>query len=263
MSGNDPLAMIESKLGEVLLRAYDDAVSPGAQEVGKIVQSLLSIVRAPVQFGSERFVGFIEDAVRDVPTERRIPPHPALAGPIIENALLLPAEDPLREMFRKLLSRAMDSELVGDAHPAFGRIISHLAPDEAQLLYRLGKEGALEFKSALVREGWENRWDEMKEEPIGSRFRSLRDDMHADFMWRFQPFGWLDFPQNSPLYVEHLSTLGLVQSVPSFDNHKVLIHPTSRDIVAETSLNWIKWTTFGLRFHSACVPDEPDEEWGW
>jgi len=256
MSDDDKsLIKINGLPGEQL---YEDMVGPIASEFGEIGRSLLSFVRIPLQHGTERFETLLEDTMDDVPEDKQLSPHPAVAGPTVNNALLLPEDDPLREMFRLLLTRAINEEEQDQAHPAFARIISNLAPDEAQLLYRVYQED--EFYLTVVQKN--PNFDGDVED---LRYRTFTDQypkMAKNFVFEYEHFKWLQFPNNTIIYLDHLESLGLIQVVP-VEDYRTLVCPDSDRLEAVESQRLVAYTPFGYRFHEACVPTKPNEVWGW
>ena len=261
MSDDDKsLIKIDSLPGEQL---YEDMVGPIASEFGEIGRSLLSFARIPLQHGSERLEALLEDATEDVPEDKQVPPHPAVGAPIVDNALLLPEDDPLREMFRLLLTRAINEDEQEHAHPAFAKIITRLAPDEAHLLFRLSQRERLSHRTLKKRKDFDGKIGDLEEEAPGKRFRRIDDSIYDDFVYQPEKFDWLDFPENTRFYIDHLESLGLIQRQPSFDDGTIFTCPNKSDQIAELTKNYIFFTSFGHRFCKSCVPTDPRENWDW
>jgi len=173
---------------------YKDAGSRPAKEVGGLAADLvktLRLVLAPLQYTAalqDRFSNFLDKSVCRVPKRRRVAPAPQIAGPVLEAIRYEPENTPIDEMFSNLLSAAMDSEHVNEAHPAFPLLIRQLSSDEAMILARLrGKT----YKYVYTLEQVNNRWQNPKIEV---------DEL---------PKEGLRFPENLEFYIEHLFQMGL------------------------------------------------------
>jgi hypothetical protein len=128
---------------KVVNKAYDDALSESMRESGKCLTDGAKAFRlflAPLQFLAavqDRLEGFFERVRQRVPENRQVEAAPSIAGPIILSLRYMEDDNPLTELFLNLLTRAVDKERIGEAHPAFVRIIEQLSPDEALLLHLL------------------------------------------------------------------------------------------------------------------------------
>ena len=123
---------------------YSDLRKAGATEqVAKLAADSVKALRlftAPVQLlalGQDLLQKRLERVRSKVPEERQIEDHPQIAGPILENLRYMVDGDILTEMYLNLLARAIDRDRVGEANPAFVKIIEQLCPDEALLLLKL------------------------------------------------------------------------------------------------------------------------------
>lgn len=133
-------ATLESKVTE---KAYDDVLSPGFKELGKLGQSAAKTARlllAPLQIAAtfqDRFERFLEKLGDRVPEERRLDVPPEIAGPAMEAMRYLDDGTALWGMFSELLMKAADRDFVGLVHPSFAYIVKQLTRDEALLLDKL------------------------------------------------------------------------------------------------------------------------------
>lgn len=125
---------------EVAKRSYDDAVSPGAKELGQATADILKGLRlftAPFQMmGSwqDRLTARLDRVRQSVPEERQVECPANIAGPAIE-ALRFEEDDSIcGRMFEELLAKAIDKETQGIIHPAFPKIIASMSPEEAHAL---------------------------------------------------------------------------------------------------------------------------------
>ncbi|RBW64927.1 hypothetical protein DS893_12110 [Vibrionales bacterium C3R12] len=130
---------------KVVEEAYSDGVSNTLKEASKIGVDAVKTVRLmlfPLQFGAmaqDRLAKYISECINRVPENHRIEPSESLVLPIAEKLRYHEESNPLTEAYLNLMSRAMDKERVGEAHPAFIDIISQLCPDEVLLLNQIGK----------------------------------------------------------------------------------------------------------------------------
>lgn len=129
-----------SKIAE---KAYSDALSPAASQVGKLGEQSIKVVRlltlpiqllASVQDRVDRWLTEVHDAV---PPERQIEARPEIAGPILENMRYLEESNPLARMYVNLLKRAIDRDRRREAHPAFIKILEQLSPEEISIVEKL------------------------------------------------------------------------------------------------------------------------------
>ena len=98
---------------------------------------VLRLALAPVQFVAalqDRYAGFLDRSLRQVPEDRRITAPQQILGPVLEAIRYEPESTPIDEMLSQLLSGSMDRERVDSAHPAFVEIIKQLSSDEAVLV---------------------------------------------------------------------------------------------------------------------------------
>lgn len=182
--------------------AYDDALKPGAKQVGTLIEDLTKVILlglAPVQFAAalqDRYRTFLDTAVRRIPEADRVSPASQILGPVLEGIKYEPEESLISEMFSRLLSSSMDRNRVQNAHPAFSLLVRQLSHDEAVLLNSMWK--------LLIDEG-----------------RSYRQQFTQDLDCKTAIFGNtsmeidevptenLMFPENIEFYGQHLYALGI------------------------------------------------------
>jgi hypothetical protein len=165
-----------------------------------------------------------------VPEERRISPAPQIAGPVLEAIRYEPEGSPIDEMFSELLSRSMDKERVGEAHPSYPSIIRQLSSDEAKIIKVL-REKTYPFIQVWKLDG-----------PLSRLERTEADEL---------PRGDLFFPNNVPFYIEHLNSPGLagIWEVPPQEH----LFEGGRQIGNRVRYEY-RLTPFGHRFAMACMP---------
>jgi Abortive infection alpha len=138
-------------------------------------------------------------------------------------------------MFSQLLSRALDSGRVNEAHPAYPILIKQLSPDEAIILSKLYDAN---YDYVYTRD-----YDAANALFVGPV------KIEADAL----PRDGLAFPENVPFYFEHLNQLGLAgifqqgNQEPLYDGP-----PITKQIGVRVRSNY-RLTDFGRRFIKACT----------
>jgi hypothetical protein len=139
------LAALAKAAPEVVKEAYGDLASDSFKQVGKLGEDIIKTVRLvlfPIQLAAavqDRLGGYINRAIRQVPESKLIAPTESIMFPVAEKLRFQEENNPVTDLYINLLSRAMDGERVGEAHPAFVAIISQLAPDEVVFLKELSR----------------------------------------------------------------------------------------------------------------------------
>ena len=145
----NPLKPLEPlvKIGE---KVYDDAVSPTAKEVGKLIATVPAAINAALlslnQWIANRDYALketrllLEQKLVNVDPEKIISPEPYVAVPALQAISYCMDSDILRNLFANLLAKSMYSDTKELVHPAFVDIISQLSPFDAKVLSRFIKE---------------------------------------------------------------------------------------------------------------------------
>jgi hypothetical protein len=246
-SPEDPITAAAKELvKQIPVKAvYKEGLSPAVQEMGGTlgdIMKTLRLVLAPVQALAavqDRYRAFLDRAVRRVPEERRTAPPPQILGPVLESIRYEPEDTPIDEMFSELLSRSMDSERQGEAHPSYPIIIKQLSSDEAKLL-------------VLIR-------DHKYEVIFRDRHAGGRAYREATELDEF-PRDELAFPDNLSFYMNHLDQLKLAG---------IYEHRNQEPIFFEDGRQWgvriysrYRLTQFGASFLQACTPAQSEGESG-
>ena len=232
---------LENILGaKTVEKLYDDALSPIAKEIGKIggdVGKTARLLLAPLQIGAtlqDRLKGFLERAAKRVPDERKIAPPAEVVGPSIEHMRWLDEASPLWKMFKEVLTRSMDKDLIHEVHPSFVSIIKQLSRDEAVILLRL-RSRPFDITDTLDLNATANRFENRKVEQSGV------------------PIGDLYVPEKFDLSYAHLESLGLAawpveRQDPIFDS--------SNKQTGIRRFSKILLTNFGEAFVRAAIPEK-------
>ena len=245
--------LADSKLVQSLYKDLEKTGTP--EQIGKFVTDTIKALRlftAPIQLlalGQDLLEERLERVRNKVPEERHIEAHPQVAGPILQNLQFMVDGDILTEMYLNLLARAIDRDRVGEANPAFVKIIEQLCPDEALLLLKLRRT----------------------EKDLPYSVHGPED---------LERYGiTIAEPKYYNMYITHLCALNLIQPI-SYD---VRLSPFGRDRLPRTNnmgralseINRmfegvrrlfeenkrpraVKGTEFGFLFIRACIPEDFD-----
>lgn len=249
----DPINLLRALPPEVVKEIYTDTASRTLQEVSKIGTDAVKTIRLalfPLQFTSafqDRLAAYIDKAIRQIPENQRTSPRESLTLSIAEKLRFQEEDNPISNLYVNLLSRGMDRERIGEAHPAFVNIISQLAPDEALLLEQLSSFEFLIYfrfnnkKVTVLKSNSDSFVNSMPVDESTKKFlleRSVYPEALA------QPTLFLTF-------LEHLVSLGLVE----YDNE-----PRNSGELKFVQISYedaayfcIKLTEFGRLFHTACI----------
>jgi hypothetical protein len=161
-----------------------------------------------------------------------------------------PTADWLRERGAELLRRSADVELDDETHPAYARILSDLAPDEARIVRLLALEGPQ--PSVDVRTGG----------PIGL----LKDELIAPGLNMIGMEAGVSYPARVQRYLNNLYRLGLIwfsrEQLSDQARYQVLeAQPEVAEAMEEggrarTVRRSIHLTPFGEDFARVCLPLE-------
>jgi hypothetical protein len=234
----DIIGIGEALNSKAVEKAYDDAGSKPAKQLGKFAEDALKTIRLlsfPIQIASalqDKFEKTLKRAVDKVPQERLIPPQLHILGPIYENIKYMDDNSILYELFEELLARSIDSERIGEAHPSFFHIIAQLSHDEAIILLELKKD-EFEVVDTLDLDREKDLWANRKIEKTTI------------------PEEKLLFPTNFEMHILHLVSLSLVQWPVTKQDP---IKDGDRQIGVRRYSN-IQLTEFGKFFVNACVPE--------
>ncbi|WCN07605.1 DUF4393 domain-containing protein [Marinomonas mediterranea] len=217
-------------------KIYDDLARKSVMEIGEIATNTVKAARcilAPIDYlaaKQDKLQRHLKRVNEKVPEERQINALPLITGPIIEGLTYVDEESLLSEMFENLLARAIDKDRVDEAHPAFSKIISQLAPDEAIILSHYKSES---FDMSLV-------YIHDKEFGLAIDKKVIENEF---------PVENLIFPQNYLMYLDHLRNLNLLTIYNDF-RHSKEDFPSHHQLCLQKT----KLTDFGQLFTKACMP---------
>jgi hypothetical protein len=227
--------------------AYDDALRPGARQVGNLIEDLTKIILlglAPIQFAAalqDRYRDFLDTSVRRVPEESRVAPAPQILGPVLEGIRYEPEGSPISEMFSRLLSASIDRTRIHNAHPAFSQIIKQISSDEAILLnatWTALKEGR-SFRQQFTQD-YDSKLN---------RFSGIRIEIDE------VPRDTLTFPENIEFYGQHLYALGITAFFDSASQQPLYENGQDKPQTGVRVFKELRLTDVGQKFMAA-VSDE-------
>ena len=250
----DPNVVVASTVA-----AAQAAATVAPQTVGQIdkfgadVTKTARLLMFPFQIGGalqDRLERYIEQAIRQVPEDRRIEPVESIAYPIVEKLRFQPEHDPITELYVQLLARAMDRERVGEAHPAFFSILTQMAPDELLFLHDFASRDETLIMSPVGQKVYPD--------PAWRQARLDKCELSADIRQEIEDeiftYEALSQPELYPVYQEHLQHLGLIE----YYNRRAL-HYKELELKPhddnELSVFSMRLTHLGRLFLKACAMD--------
>lgn len=239
MEGTDVVVKaLDSKTVE---KAYDDALSPGFKELGKVGADLAKTARlllAPLQVAAS-FQGRLERFLRElnerVPEERRVEVSAEISGPALDSMRYIDETSALWDLFKEILFKASDKEGAMLVHPSFVHIIKQLTRDEAFILSRL-QDG--DFKVTDEEDLANDKW--VNHRVISSTIPK------KEFLC---PEAW-------NIYYAHLESLSLI-SWPVIKQTPIWAHPGKQTGNRRESI--VTLTDFGKLFATACTPPNSEK----
>jgi Abortive infection alpha len=217
----------------------------------------------PIQLAAafqDRVEAWLDKAIKQVSEERLIAPMQSIFLPVAERLRFESEDSVIAELYVNLLSRAMDGERVGEAHPAFIGLISQLAPDEVLFLSEMAKHDY----TLIIK--LNNEWATPSSDEIAAVF-DLMKGPRGEFTLLAMGSRSLVFDYNSLnqpelfyVFLEHLTHIGLVEYTNDPANrgdYPRLSFPLpvpGEDLSRRPSVHAIKLSHFGKLFYKACVP---------
>jgi Abortive infection alpha len=164
MADNPPTPLISDLTGVAKLAdsklantVYEDSLQKTATEVGKLGGEFSKTVRlalqplfTAIQGGSKRVNGWVEDAVKSVPPERRVEAKPALLNAVVAAIGVEEDDSAIRATLTKLIASMVDRDRQQDLHPAFPRIAQELSARDALLLQIMPHGNGIVLPEALA-----------------------------------------------------------------------------------------------------------------
>lgn len=147
--------------GEILNKAYDDAIHPAAENIGKAAGTLtstLDLLLAPISWAVYGF-DIIDQKVKyalnkkfnDTPLDKIKEPDANIVIPAYEALRYSLDNDYLKEMYVNLIASSMLKEKKELAHPSFVEIIKQLSSFDAEFLKLLFSDGTIQIPKIKLR----------------------------------------------------------------------------------------------------------------
>jgi hypothetical protein len=224
---------------EVANKAYDQSLSPAAQEIGKLGGDLAKTARlllAPLQIAAlwqEKLERTLNKIKERVPTDRQIDAPSMIATTALENMKYMDEDSPLYGMFEEILLKSVDKDQIHVLHPAFIHKIKELSRDEAVILKQL-KAGSFSVVDRMSLNKAENRF----ENRIVEKSTIPVKDLHL--------------PDEFNLYFTHLESLNFLEW-PVTKQEPIMVNGNQTGVRRHTTIHLTEW---GRLFVAACIPDE-------
>ena len=246
---------------------YQDAVQPGAKQVGKTLETVGRAVNAallPVRgllWSVEQLEDFISKRVaeklKDTPEDAIGTPAASVVVPALDAVRLRADEPDLQDMFANLIATAMDKRLAARVFPSFVEMLKQLTPDEGKLL-RLW----VDLKRATPIVDVYRREPPARGQPIGPKTMIARRLSIAGFE------AGCEQPMLIQSYLNNIERLGLVEVLydPLYADESLYLAVENDPRIRAAVEEWIKpnttleferfslnVTSLGMDFMRACV----------
>ncbi|WP_215113410.1 DUF4393 domain-containing protein [Exiguobacterium sp. s63] len=154
--------MPENPLLTVVPKILENALSDPAKEVGRFVSNIFYVVFSPINFPTEKYrlrqeknleaySKSLDTEISKIPESNLIDPPLNIVGPALEASKYYIEDEPIRNMFAKLIASSMNSETTSNAHPSFIEMIKQMTPLDAQNLSLIGvNDTGLPIANCLV-----------------------------------------------------------------------------------------------------------------
>ncbi|OHX37712.1 hypothetical protein BJL95_07885 [Methylomonas sp. LWB] len=243
-----------SSAPKVLEETYSDLVSGALKEAGKIGVDAVKTIRLalfPLQYAAalqDRLARYIDQSIAQVPNDRRIAPMESLILPVSEKLKYQEEDNPITILYINLLSRGLDKERLGEAHPAFINIITQLAPDEALIINELGNEG---YRLYFLSNTKKNKIIGNNELSLSQGFNVLNDQIKNLLLSKKINHDILGNPSLLLTFIEHLVSLGIITY-----NNEIFNDGELREVrlrFSSFTYYCIELSEFGKLFYKACI----------
>jgi len=234
-------------------KTYDDLAHPTAHATGQIVGFIPRTVKVWLskwekwilngEYAIKETEVLLAEKLKHIPEEKIVEPEPYVAVPAIQQLSYSLDSEELRELYANLLASSMNVDKKSDVHPAFVDIIKQLAPDEAKLLRSFSYQHVI----PLVK---------IRQKSLDGKGFTVLEKYHLNI-----PNGVLEMPQNTPVYIENLMRLQLIE-IPAdthytteslytpLETHMVFVGVPSESITYDRKI--INVTPFGKQFVRIC-----------
>ena len=234
-------------------RAYEDVAHPTAHATGKLISFIPRTIKVWLgkwekwilngEYAIKETEMLLAEKLKHIPEEKIVEPEPYVAVPALQQLSYSLDSEELRELYANLLVSSMNADKKSDVHPAFVDIIKQLAPDEAKLLRFFSYQHVI----PLV---------EIRQKSSDGKGFTVLEKYHLNI-----PNGVLEMSQNTPVYIENLMRLQLIE-IPAdahytteslytpLETHMVFVGVPSESITYDRKI--INVTPFGKQFVKIC-----------
>lgn len=213
-------SLINLGTGKLAEKAYDDILSNPGKKTGEALGTILNVGNTllwPIKWANERTRIYFENNLRryeeklssideqniiEVPTE--------ISMPILERFTYVSNQE-ISEAFINLLACASNTETIQYAHPSFIQIIDRLSPDEALIVKFFSQEKAIPYLT-LARYSLKEEEEHNKNPELNTYQYSTLVEKETDICKNIN----LNFTSNINLYLDNLTSLGLIKCVPYY-----------------------------------------------
>jgi|GEM_PF-1620196 len=246
----------------------DKIVGPSAEKFGKALGAMTGILLRPLQYYMfeddvsqlqySKNLKKLAEELEKIDEQELGQPIPEIVAPILDRLSYVKNEQ-IRDAFIKLLVSASTIKGASAAHPAFIYLIDRLSVDEAKMLTYIRN-----FRSIKIL-------------TINLPKQRKSDPERADGMFtNFDPEHWLQTPTNFLLYLDNLTSLGIVKHLKASwlenaeERKEIEILFSSliesyKNQFPEELRKRVQWTcqfftasAFGDLFIKTCLPESED-----
>lgn len=132
---------IINQIGGLVKEPIGNLTNPPTKTVGQRLGEIVDLIFTPVELlkiykdhSVEKFRESLEREKENIPEDKRVMAPLNVVGPALEAAKYHIEDESLREMFVKLITGSMNSDITDLVHPSFVEVIKQLSPFDAQLL---------------------------------------------------------------------------------------------------------------------------------
>jgi len=247
-------------------KVYSDLIAPPAQAVGTGLSEVIKLLFLPAQvlniLGQSKVQSLeseLAERAKKIPADRLQQPPLYISGPVVQSMAFSEDAPELRKLYMNLLLKAMDSETVREAHPAYTEVIKQLSPDEARIVSLVKAETG--FPAVTVRS-----------------FLNRTAVAHSEYNDILRLYSGLavksdcEYPEMESLYIDNLTRLGFFTVSPTESltgtgiYEEIFAHQEVQEAMVfaqqltdrETHVvrRLIVVTEFARRFYQACVASD-------
>lgn len=263
--------------GYALKKLYDDFASPAIKEAGllgaKIFSSLAIGLDVWAEKRKKRFMDLQNDLADNLKSKNPediidTPPDYILA-PAMASYMASIDKKELREMYAKLMSKALLKSYENKIHPAFATMIQSIHPDECLILHYFSAKEAI----PVISTRWQNNSTSGYAHSLSHIFlypTLISKTVSGNTTNSIETTSYQNLKLGKPMYVSNLERLGLIEVtyMEWFNDEKVystlIDHPLVKEDEAkcrklghsfEVLKGILMLTPLGMEFTNICLGD--------